>query len=246
WPPDVAQRLPAARPATRRPGLAIDCQVWRLLNRAHGTQAARTSPPGWCRLHGRGHPHGSGRTLATDAGYRCTERDDRGPGLRGHSHRVGMRRSHEAPDRRARRGLSGRSGRRKPHPRPGFLRARVRAIALLYHLGWLILATAALPLRAAVYPAPVEGDYLIKAFRFSSGETLPELRIHYRTVGKLAKGPHGSNAVLVLHGTTGSGGNFIRPEFAGELFGPGQPLDATRFFIVLPDGIGHGKSSKPS
>jgi len=92
----------------------------------------------------------------------------------------------------------------------------------------------------------VEGDYLIKAFRFSSGETLPELRIHYRTVGKLAKGPHGSNAVLVLHGTTGNGGNFIRPEFAGELFGPGQPLDATRFFIVLPDGIGHGKSSKPS
>ena len=106
--------------------------------------------------------------------------------------------------------------------------------------------TASLPLGAAVYPAPVEGDYVIKGFRFSSGETLPELRIHYRTVGTLVRGPRGTNAILVLHGTTGNGGNFIRPEFAGELFGPGQPLDATRFFIVLPDGIGHGKSSKPS
>ncbi len=97
-----------------------------------------------------------------------------------------------------------------------------------------------------MYPVPVEGDYVIKGFRFSSGETLPELRIHYRTLGKLVQGPRGTNAVLVLHGTTGNGGNFIRPEFAGELFGPGQPLDASRFFIVLPDGIGHGKSSKPS
>jgi homoserine O-acetyltransferase len=94
----------------------------------------------------------------------------------------------------------------------------------------------------------VEGDYLIKSFRFSSGESLPELRVHYRTLGKPVRDRAGivRNAVLVLHGTTGNGGNFIRPEFAGELFGPGEPLDATRFFIVLPDGIGHGKSSKPS
>jgi homoserine O-acetyltransferase len=101
---------------------------------------------------------------------------------------------------------------------------------------------------AAAYPTPTEGDYVIKNFKFTSGETLPELRIHYRTVGKPVKDAHGvvRNAVLIGHGTGGSGANFIRPEFAGELFGPGQPLDATRFFIVMPDGIGHGKSSKPS
>jgi homoserine O-acetyltransferase len=101
---------------------------------------------------------------------------------------------------------------------------------------------------AAAYPTPTEGDYIIKNFKFTSGETLPELRIHYRTVGKPVKDAHGvvRNAVLIGHGTGGSGANFIRPEFAGELFGPGQPLDATRFFIVMPDGIGHGKSSKPS
>jgi homoserine O-acetyltransferase/O-succinyltransferase len=101
---------------------------------------------------------------------------------------------------------------------------------------------------AADYPQPAEGDYSIKDFHFSSGETLPELRIHYRTLGKAEKDGHGRtrNAVLIMHGTTGSGGQFIRPEFAGELFGPNQPLDATKFFIILPDGIGHGKSSKPS
>ncbi len=102
--------------------------------------------------------------------------------------------------------------------------------------------------RAADYPLPAEGDYSIRDFKFSSGETLPELRIHYRTLGKPEKDAQGktTNAVLIMHGTTGSGGQFFRPEFAGELFGPGQPLDATKFFIVLPDGIGHGKSSKPS
>jgi homoserine O-acetyltransferase/O-succinyltransferase len=101
---------------------------------------------------------------------------------------------------------------------------------------------------AADYPAPVEGDYLIHEFRFASGETLPELRIHYRTLGTPRTDAHGvvRNAVLITHGTGGSGAQFIRPEFAGELFGPGQLLDATRYFLVLPDGIGHGKSSKPS
>jgi homoserine O-acetyltransferase len=101
---------------------------------------------------------------------------------------------------------------------------------------------------AAEYPAPVEGDFVARDFRFASGETLPELRIHYRVVGKPQKDRAGKvrNAVLIGHGTGGSGAQFIRPEFAGELFGAGQLLDATKYFIVLPDGIGHGKSSKPS
>ena len=101
---------------------------------------------------------------------------------------------------------------------------------------------------AADYPTPTEGDFTIRDFKFQSGETLPELRIHYRTLGKPEKDAEGktTNAVLIMHGTTGSGAQFIRPEFAGELFGKDQPLDATKFFIVLPDGIGHGKSSKPS
>jgi len=101
---------------------------------------------------------------------------------------------------------------------------------------------------AAEYPAPTEADYVIRDFKFTSGESMPELRIHYRTLGQATKDEKGvvQNAVLITHGTTGNGAQFIRPEFAGELFGAGQPLDATKFFIVLPDGIGHGKSSRPS
>ena len=93
-----------------------------------------------------------------------------------------------------------------------------------------------------------EGDFAVKNFTFRSGETLPELRLHYTTLGKPVRNSHGrvTNAVLILHGTGGSGQQFLQPQFAGELFGPGQLLDATRYFIVLPDGIGHGKSSKPS
>jgi homoserine O-acetyltransferase len=103
-------------------------------------------------------------------------------------------------------------------------------------------------LYGADYPAPTEGDYTIRDFKFASGETLPELRVHYRTLGKPEKDAQGRtrNAVLIMHGTTESGAQFIRPEFAGELFGKDQPLDATKFFVALPDGIGHGKSSKPS
>ncbi len=110
------------------------------------------------------------------------------------------------------------------------------------------LLFVAAPLFAADYPAPVEGDYVIENFKFAAGETLPQLRIHYRTIGKPDTDAHGEirNAVLITHGTTGSGAQFIRPEFAGELFGAGQPLDAANFFIILPDGIGHGKSSRPS
>ena len=112
----------------------------------------------------------------------------------------------------------------------------------------IVFLLAAGLMRAADYPAPVEGDYVIKDFKFQSGETLPELKIHYRTVGTPRPSADGTvrNAVIVLHGTGGSGANFIRKEFAGELFGKGQPLDAGRYFIVLPDGIGHGGSTKPS
>ncbi|MDQ3414328.1 MAG: alpha/beta fold hydrolase [Verrucomicrobiota bacterium] len=103
-------------------------------------------------------------------------------------------------------------------------------------------------LRAAEYPAPKEGDFVLRDFHFTSGETLPEMRIHYRTLGQAVKDAQGvtQNAVLIMHVTTGSGAQFIRPEFAGELFGPGQPLDASKYFIILPDDVGHGKSSKPS
>src|SRR5437588_9040654 len=98
----------------------------------------------------------------------------------------------------------------------------------------LIIAAGAVCSRAADYPAPAEADYTVRDFKFSSGETLPELRIHYRTLGKLQKDDGGkTNAVSIMHGTTGSGAQFIRPEFAGELFGKDQPLDAAKFFIVL-------------
>ncbi|HSU86078.1 MAG TPA: alpha/beta fold hydrolase [Chthoniobacterales bacterium] len=120
--------------------------------------------------------------------------------------------------------------------------------ALLRSILFLCLAGFLASSRAADYPTPNESDFVLPDFHFTSGETLPELRIHYRTLGKASKGADGltTNAVLIMHGTTGSGAQFIRPEFAGELFGPGQPLDAAKFFIVLPDDIGHGKSSKPS
>jgi len=118
----------------------------------------------------------------------------------------------------------------------------IRIFALLFSL---LAATFA---SGSDYPAPTELDYTIHDFKFTSGETLPDLRLHYRALGKPETDAQGktTNAVLIMHGTTGSGAQFIRPEFAGELFGKDQPLDATKFFIVLPDGIGHGKSSKPS
>ena len=108
------------------------------------------------------------------------------------------------------------------------------------------LTTAAA--HAAEVPKPAEGEWSPGApFHFRSGETLPDFHIHYRTVGKpeIVNG-HCRNAVLVMHGTTGDGNQFFRPSFAGVLFGPGQPLDAAKFFIICPDDIGHGKSSRPS
>jgi homoserine O-acetyltransferase len=102
--------------------------------------------------------------------------------------------------------------------------------------------------QAAEYPAPTEGAFVLRNFQFTNGETLPALRIHYRTIGKPVADARGvvRNAVIIGHGTGGSGTQFLRADFAGELFGAGQPLDATRYFIVLIDAIGHGKSAKPS
>ncbi len=94
---------------------------------------------------------------------------------------------------------------------------------------------------AADYPAPKEGSAVIRDFRFHTGEVLPEMRLHYTTLGAASGEP-----VLILHGTTGSGASMLTAAFAGELFGAGQPLDANRYYIILPDAVGHGKSSKPS
>jgi homoserine O-acetyltransferase len=112
----------------------------------------------------------------------------------------------------------------------------------------LTLSSALSQSNPSSLPAPAESDFVLHDFHFKSGEILPEVRMHYYTFGKLAKNASGktSNAVLVLHGTGGSGRQFLRPEFSGALFGPGQLLDVNRYFVILPDNIGHGKSSKPS
>ena len=105
----------------------------------------------------------------------------------------------------------------------------------------LALSLVALTALAADYPAPKEGSWIARDFRFHTGEVMPELRLHYRTIGEPSGEP-----VLILHGTTGSGASMLTNAFAGELFGPGQPLDASKYFIILTDAIGAGKSSKPS
>jgi homoserine O-acetyltransferase len=120
---------------------------------------------------------------------------------------------------------------------------RIQILALLS-----ALLIGGSPAVAATYPAPVEGDYVIRNFRFATGEMLPELRIHYRTIGTPHKDAAGvvRNAVLLLHGTSGTGANFLDPAFAGQLFEQGQLLDGNTHFIIMPDGIGVGQSSKPS
>jgi homoserine O-acetyltransferase len=115
----------------------------------------------------------------------------------------------------------------------------------------LVLALALLtPAVAAAqgFPTPVEGDFVVRNFTFASGETLPEVKLHYRTIGEPRKDADGvvRNGVLILHGTGGSGRGFLSDTFAGGLFGKGQLYDAARYFIILPDNIGHGASSKPS
>jgi homoserine O-acetyltransferase len=122
------------------------------------------------------------------------------------------------------------------------MKATIKISLIVLTSAWAVVSPA------ADFPAPMEGDCTIRDFRFNSGQTVPELRLHYRTLGSPRRDDKGlvRNAVLILHGTTGSGAQFLRPEFAGELFGPGQPFDAARYFIILPDGVGHGKSSKPS
>ena len=105
----------------------------------------------------------------------------------------------------------------------------------------IVLALAAFCAWAQGTPAQKEGTWVARDFRFHTGEVLPELRLHYTTVGASTGEP-----VLVLHGTTGSGAGLLTPAFGGELFGPGQPLDAAKYYVILPDAIGHGKSSKPS
>jgi homoserine O-acetyltransferase len=112
----------------------------------------------------------------------------------------------------------------------------------------LLILIAFAPVSAAPYPAPAEGDFTIHNFQFASGETLPELRLHYRTLGQPSRDASGiaRNAVLVLHGTGGSSQQFLNDHFAGVLFGPDQLLDTRKYYIILPDSIGHGHSSKPS
>jgi homoserine O-acetyltransferase/O-succinyltransferase len=105
----------------------------------------------------------------------------------------------------------------------------------------VLAALIAFAANAADYPAPKEGSWVVKDFRFHTGQVLPELRLNYTTIGAPTGEP-----VLVLHGTTGSAASMLGAGFAGELFGPGQPLDASRYYIIIPDSIGHGKSTKPS
>jgi homoserine O-acetyltransferase len=112
----------------------------------------------------------------------------------------------------------------------------------------LFLLSLASPALAADYPAPQEGTFVVKDFQFKSGERLDEIKLHYYTLGALQKdsGNKARNAVLILHSTGGSAHQFLVPNFAGELFGPGQLLDAAKYFIIIPDNIGHGDSTKPS
>ncbi len=132
------------------------------------------------------------------------------------------------------------------------MKTRLSTCALLWIAG---LAISVAPTRGQqrdqsiqTWPAPQEGDFVARNVHFQSGETLPEVRMHYRTLGKPVRDANGhtTNAVLILHGTGGDGTTFLRPIFAGVLFGPGQLLDATKYFLILPDNFGHGKSSKPS
>jgi homoserine O-acetyltransferase len=120
-------------------------------------------------------------------------------------------------------------------------RAALSAALMLISVTAISVASSSVKAMAADYPAPKEGEWIAKDFKFHTGETLPEVKLHYTTVGEPSGQP-----VLVLHGSGGSAANMLTPTFAGELFGPGQPLDASKYYIIIPDSVGHGKSSKPS
>jgi homoserine O-acetyltransferase len=131
------------------------------------------------------------------------------------------------------------------------MKRRTRCFCYPVLLIFLLVATfgnAQTASPAASQFTPQEGEYTLKDFHFKSGETLPELRMHYMALGKPVHDTNGrvTNAVLLLHGTGGSGRQFLAPQFADELFGPGQLLDINRYYIIMVDNVGHGKSSKPS
>ena len=128
--------------------------------------------------------------------------------------------------------------------RPAIIRQALRCFALIAVLGVIGVFSS----QASEFPAPKEADFIVKDFLFASGEVFPALRMHYRVLGEPERGPDGrvKNAVLVLHGTGSSGAGFMDDIFAGELFGPGQPLDVRTHWVIIPDSIGHGSSSKPS
>lgn len=121
------------------------------------------------------------------------------------------------------------------------------AMRILILLASAFLVVFPLPAQAQSWPVK-EGDVTLADFRFASGETMKSLKMHYTTLGTPRRGKDGEveNAVMVLHGTGGSGKQFLAPQFADELYGPGQPLDISRWYVILPDNIGHGASSKPS
>ena len=127
------------------------------------------------------------------------------------------------------------------------MRSRLMLMACL-HTAALCLDVGAVQAEPVPSYSSVEGDYILHDFQFASGEVLPELRLHYTVLGKPRRDAHGkiNNAVLILHGTGGTGRSLLNEHFAGVLFGRGQLLDTNKYFIILPDGIGHGKSSKPS
>src|ERR1700691_1985248 len=135
-----------------------------------------------------------------------------------------------------------------PRYRGATMPACIPAAKFAFLTALLCCAGASAAQQPSQSPTPKGGDYVSHDFHFKSGETLPELRIHYATFGSPARDANGrvTNAVLLLHGTSGTGEQFLLPQFAGVLFGPGQLLDITRYYVILPDNIGHGKSSKPS